>query len=366
MRSKPKLKPKPQLPGNQTVITCGSLERMPKWLICVPLAFQWCWLSLRYVGATLPSCVNPAITSGGLVGEGKLEYFAGMGSLARSATAPYVGVVASATLSARELARAMSTAKLAFPVIAKPDIGLCGFGVRRIDTMPALLRYFSAYPQNETVVLQRYLPQDGEAGIFYARDPITDKARIIGLAIRYFPRVIGDGQHTVDELINSDPRACRLLASPKHDVTARTKYIPKNGEMVRLATIGSTRVGGLYRNGCDYITAELTATLDALARDMPSFYCGRFDVRFDDIDELAAGRGFTIIEVNGAGSEAIHAWDPEIGLLEGFKIIFTKQRLLFSIGAALRRRGVRPISLLDLARLYVRQQRLIEFYPPSN
>ena len=352
--------------SNQAGITCGALERLPKWLICVPLAVQWCWLSLRFVGATLPSCVNPHITSGGLVGEGKLEYFSGMGPLAKRATADYVGVVASATLSQQQLAQAMSTAKLVFPVIAKPDLGLCGFGVRRIDTMSALLSYFAAYPPKETVVLQRYLPQDGEAGIFYARDPITDQARIIGLAIRYFPRVIGDGQHTVDELIHRDPRACRLIAAPKHDIATGAQHIPKNGEVVRLATIGSTRVGGLYRNGADYITGELTTALDTLARDMPSFYCGRFDVRFDDLDELAAGRGFTIIEVNGAGSEAIHAWDPEIGLLAGFNIIFTKQRLLFSIGAALRRRGVRPISLLGLARLYLRQRRLIEFYPPSN
>ena len=26
----------------------GALERMPKWLICVPLVLQWLWLGLRY------------------------------------------------------------------------------------------------------------------------------------------------------------------------------------------------------------------------------------------------------------------------------------------------------------------------------
>ena len=65
----------------------GALERMPKWLIIVPLAVQWIWLSLRFGGATVPSAANPGITAGGLVGEGKLEYFARMGPLARGVTA---------------------------------------------------------------------------------------------------------------------------------------------------------------------------------------------------------------------------------------------------------------------------------------
>jgi hypothetical protein len=56
----------------------GALERLPKWLICVPLALQWLWLGLRHRSLTLPTAANPRITAGGLVGEGKLEYFAGM------------------------------------------------------------------------------------------------------------------------------------------------------------------------------------------------------------------------------------------------------------------------------------------------
>ena len=55
----------------------STLERMPKWLICIPLTLQWLWLALRYRSLSLPTIVNPAITAGGLVGEGKLEYFDG-------------------------------------------------------------------------------------------------------------------------------------------------------------------------------------------------------------------------------------------------------------------------------------------------
>ena len=74
-------------------------------------------------------------------------------------------------------------------------------------------------------------------------------------------------------------------------------------------------------------------------------------MRFTSEAALREGRGFTIMEVNGAGSEAIQAWDPATGLIAGLRTIFAKQRLLFEIGAANRRRGARPIGLLALARL---------------
>ena len=344
----------------------STIERMPKWLICIPLAMQWLWLSLRYLSPTLPSATNPAIMSGGLVGEGKLDYFRGVGPIAQHAIANYCAVSTHRRQTARSLARKMLAAQLRFPIIAKPNLGLCGYGVQRIDTMEALLTYCDAFPMHETIVLQRCLSQAGEAGIFYLRDPDRDVGELIGLALRFSPQVTGDGVHTIDQLIDRDVRARRLIQSSAHHGNFDGTRVPMQGESVRLATIGSTRVGGLYRNGAHLISPQLTAAIDAIARDMPSFYCGRFDVRFDDVDAVRAGHGFTIIEINGAGSEAIEAWDPDIGLLTAFRMIFAKQRRLFALGHQMRRRGVKPIGLIDLARAYRRQQQLIASYPPSN
>lgn len=345
---------------------CSLLERMPKWLICVPLVVQWLWLSLRFGGPTVPSAANPCLTSGGLVGEGKLEYFRGMGPLARSVTAAHCAVFNDGTATPASLRHAMEGSGLAFPVVAKPDLGLCGYGVRLLHGMAELQAYLAAFPAGETVVLQRYLPQEGEAGIFYARDPRTQQGRIIGLALRYFPRVTGDGRRTVAELVAADPRARRIARSPRHQCSVPPDSVPAAGQQVRLATIGSTRVGGLYRDGAALITPELVRAVDAVARDMPEFHFGRFDVRYDSLRELAAGRGFTIMEINGAGSEAIEAWDPDTGVVQGFRRVFAKQRLLFAIGAAQRKAGVEPIGLLALARLNRRQNRLVARYPPSN
>ncbi len=353
--------------GYQTCIhPCSLLERMPKWLICVPLAVQWLWLALRYGSATLPSTANPAITSGGLVGEGKLEYFSSMGPVARAVTAPYCAVSTQRPMLDAELQKMLDRAGLSWPVIAKPDLGLCGYGVRLLTTMLELQTYLKAFPVNEIVVLQRYLAEEGEAGIFYAREPDSGQGRVIGLTLRYFPRVTGDGKSTIDALVAADPRAARLIKSSKHKPDYDGAQVPTSGEVVRLATIGSTRVGGLYRDGRAFITAPLTRAIDVIARDMTAFHFGRFDVRFNSLQELAAGRGFTIMEVNGAGSEAIQAWDPETGLMAGFRMIFEKQRIVFAIGDSMRKKGVKPIGLLALMQLNSRQQQLIDVYPPSN
>jgi hypothetical protein len=104
---------------------------------------------------------------------------------------------------------------------------------------------------------------------------------------------------------------------------------------------------------------------DAIAKSLPEFHFGRFDVRFSDLEALRQGR-VRIMEVNGAGSEAIEAWDPAFGLRRAFGIIFAKQRTLFRIAAANRRRGHQPIGLWRLAQLHFMQQRLLDAYPPSN
>ena len=347
-------------------LRCGLLERMPKWLICVPLVLQWLWLSLRHWSTTLPSAANPFITAGGLVGEGKLEYFRGMGPVARAATARHCAVTPAMRASKPVVDTAMARAGLVFPVIAKPDLGLCGFGVRLVHDEAALADYFAAFPPDQVALLQQYLPQEGEAGVLYARRPGEPHGRIIGIALRYFPQALGDGVSCLAQLIAADPRARRVQGRADHEFSLDLSAVPAAGQTVRLATIGATRVGGLYRDGGQHATPALAAAIDAIARDMPDFYFGRFDIRFDELARLEAGLGFAIMEINGAGSEAIQAWDPEVGLARAFGIIFNKQKILFAIGAANRREGHRPIGLRRLARLHFMQQRLLDAYPPSN
>ena len=343
----------------------GWLERLPKWLNLVPMVAQWAWLSLIHRSITLPSCANPALTAGGLVGEGKMEYLALMGELACAATANTTSVDVAGQGSLAEVEAAMARQGLGYPLVVKPDLGWCGFGVRRIDGREALARYVAGYPSGERLVLQEWLGAAGEAGLFYLRRPGAPSGELIGVLLRQFPRVVGDGVHTVAQLMATDRRASRLGRDGASEPSCDVRRIPVRGELVRIASVSSTRVGGGYEDGTPHITAELQRAVDEIARDMGDFHAGRFDVKYQDLAALQAGR-FRIIEVNGAGSEAVHAWDPRFSLRQAYGIVFAKQRRLFEIGSEMRRRGHRPVGWLALLRHWLRQRALIRRYPPSN
>ncbi|MBC7656036.1 MAG: hypothetical protein H7147_02560 [Frankiaceae bacterium] len=346
-------------------LAVGRFEQLPKWLNLVPMVLQWLWLGLRYRSISLPSSANPGITSGGMVGDGKMEYFAAMGALARAATAEHIAVVNVAGLDASQVLARLDASGLTLPVVAKPDLGWCGYGVRLLSSRPDIADYLQRFPRGETFLLQRYLPEPGEAGLFYMREPAAANGRLIGILLRHYPSVTGDGKATVAALIKGDARLARGCENAMHECRYDSQWVPARGEVVRLSTVASTRVGGCYQDGSVHATAQLTARVDAIAKDMGLFLVGRFDVRYQSLDGLRRGE-FTIMEVNGAGSEAVHAWDPKYSIRDVYRIVFAKQRLLFRIGDENRRRGHPPTGWRRLAQLHFRQQRVMRLYPPSN
>ena len=351
-------------------------EKIPPILYYIPLGLRWIWLGLRHGSLTLPALADPCIEAGGLWGESKSgclgqisgdqsRWVAGFVACERRA-----GEEAQAYLRRTELA--LAAAGLGFPLVAKPDVGWQGFGVQLLADRDGLARYLLSYPDDATVILQRHVPYDGEAGILYVRMPGEESGRVVSLTLRYFPHVIGDGASTVRELIEREPRMrlksrFYLGADRKHRGVApgRMDAVPAAGEMVRLSFIGSIRVGGLYRDARAYITPALSARFDAIAGSMPEFYFGRFDVRFATLERLQAGEDFAIIEVNGAGAEAIHMWDPEMSLGAAYRELIDYQTLLFEIGRRNRARGYRPMTLREFFAFTDKQNRLIRRYPPS-
>jgi hypothetical protein len=234
-------------------------------------------------------------------------------------------------------------------------------------------KYIASFPSGEKMLLQRPVHHDGEAGIFYVRIPGEENGNIYSITLRYFPYVIGDGRSTLRELIQNDPRTklradfylggkSNHLGFGKEDLG----HIPGEGELIRLAFIGSLRVGGLYRDACHLITPELTQRFNAIAKSMPEFYYGRFDVRFESTDLLKEGKGFSIIEINGAGAEAIQAWDPDVRLFKLYHEFFKAQSLLFKVAALNRKRGYKPMSSMAFFKAVRRQNRLIDNYPAAG
>ena len=91
--------------------------------------------------------------------------------------------------------RLVADAGLRFPLVAKPDIGRDGYGVRLIEDAPALRRYLERFPGGAKLILQRYVACAAEAVVHYAGRPDAG-GRILSLTLKCFPHVVGDGTAT--------------------------------------------------------------------------------------------------------------------------------------------------------------------------
>ena len=229
-----------------------------------------------------------------------------------------------------------------------------------------MLAYIDSFPRGAAFLLQRLVPHEGEAGIFYCRRPGEQRGRIVSITLKYFPHVTGDGCRTLRELILADPRAGRLPHLYLRRHTARLSEVLPAGESIRLAFAGSHSRGAIFRNGTHLVTPAMEARFDAIAQAMPEFHFGRFDVRFEDFGEVQRGEGFTILEVNGAGAESTHIWDRRTGLLQAWRDLMRQYRWLFEIGAANRARGFKPMSLAAFMRDYRREKLLTPQYPATD
>lgn len=56
-------------------------------------------------------------------------------------------------------------------MVAKPDLGCRGVGVKLLRHAAQLQAYLQAFPRGASLVLQQFVPFEGEAGIFYCRLP---------------------------------------------------------------------------------------------------------------------------------------------------------------------------------------------------
>jgi hypothetical protein len=323
----------------------------------------WLWLTVRHGGFTLPTISNPLFPMGGWIGESKASVFEQAGAYARKFIAPWTTLDKTASLTAADALQSATRAGLTMPFVAKPDMGCRGAGVRRIRSEEELKAYIDGFPMGERIVLQALVDHEAEAGVFYIRKPSEPRGRIISLTLKYFPYVVGDGTSTLAALIERDPRAGQLkhIYLPRH--RDRLDWVVPKGQPFRIAFAGSHSRGTIFRNGNSLITPEMTDAFDRIAKDVKEFYFGRFDVRFPSIEDLQAGRNFTIVEINGAGAEATHIWDRRTTLTEAYRALMGQYKALWETGAENARRGFKPARLGDFIRAYRHEVKLWAKYP---
>ena len=106
--------------------------------------------------------------------------------------------------SLEEILTIIEFSGIKYPLIAKPDIGLRGSGVKKINTVADLKRY--AEKANFDYVVQDLIPFKNEVGIFYVRYPHEKTGKITGIVSKEFLIITGDGSATIEQLIKKNPR----------------------------------------------------------------------------------------------------------------------------------------------------------------
>ena len=345
-------------------------EFLPLILFYTPVTLYWIWLGLRYRSLGLPMLANPRIPLGGMVGESKSGILDSGGEYASEWILPYALCHYDSRLplsdqvnSAIHAARAK---KIVFPMVAKPDLGCRGRGVRLLHGEEDLHSYLRDFPPGRDYLLQQLAPWRAEAGIFYVRRPEEKQGRITSITLKYTPLVTGDGRRSLRQLIEANPRARRLkkVYLGKNGVCG--EWVPEKGEEVPLTFAGSHCRGSIFRDGAEFHSAALEAAVDRIMQDFPDFYYGRLDVKFRDVDSLQQGENFFVIEVNGASSEATHIWDSRGSLAGVFRTLFGQYRTLYEIGHALRLRGLKPPAATQLVTTWLRELFSASSYPEGQ
>ncbi|GAB0117454.1 ATP-grasp domain-containing protein [Acidisoma sp. 7E03] len=344
-------------------------EFWPGWIAYTPIVLQWIGLGIRYGNPILATAANPTIEAGGLCGESKQSILDQMGPDGREWVAPYTVCTTGAYPESDDLSlaeAAMAEAGLSFPVVVKPDIGCNGTGVCLVDNRADLARYLAAFPRLTRFMLQALIPHEAEAGIFYIRRPGEKTGTITSVTLKSSPVVVGDGRSNLRELIMADPRCAQVPHLYLPRLASRLHEVPEAGERVKLVFVGNHCKGSTFKNGAKLVTPELTARIEGIARSIPNFHFGRFDIRYESPAALMAGEGFRIIEINGVGSEATHIWDPQTTLREAYAAQFFHYRSAFEIAAANRALGHKATGFFTLLRMWRRQKRLMASYPAND
>ncbi len=299
-------------------------EYWPFYVVYAPLFGYWFWLCLKARSLFFFNTSNPTIRNGGFLQESKKEIYDMIPPRYYPST-----LLFKAGTSATEVLGQVANAGMSFPLIAKPDMGLRGISVKKINNENELTGYING--SKVDYLVQTFIPFENEVGIFYYRLPEQDNGQISGIVEKEFLTVRGDGLSTLLDLLKRDPRYILQLKTLQKTDAARLEKVLLKDEVELLVPYGNHSRGAKFIDISHLVDEQLTASVDAVCKEVPGFYFGRLDIRYRSWEELCAGKNFSIIELNGAGSEPTHIYDPRHSIFYAWREIMRHWVILLKI-----------------------------------
>jgi hypothetical protein len=292
--------------------------------VYAPIYFYWFYMCAKARNLFFFNASNPTIENGGFIMERKSDIY----NIMPPAYYPKTLLVKEG-LTRAEVKRIVSDANFNFPVIVKPDIGGKGRGVRKIDSLEDAVAYilFAEFP----MLVQALVDYKNEAGVFYYRFPWEENGKISGIVAKEFVTIVGDGISNVEKLLLKNERYVLQMDALRKMPEINFNEVLNNGEEKILVAFGNHARGAKFLDVTNKITAALEKTIDNICNQVPQFYFGRLDIMFTNWEDLEQGKNLSIIELNGAGSEPTHIYDPSHSIFFAWKEIIRHWKILYKI-----------------------------------
>ncbi|MBS3915512.1 MAG: ATP-grasp domain-containing protein [Bacteroidetes bacterium] len=225
--------------------------------------------------------------------------------------------------------------EITFPAFIKPEDAYKGIGVQKLESMVELESYLNTY--SYPVMLQNTIPYSVEFGVFVIRVP-GKKVRIINLVEKQLLHVVGDGKHSIEELLKKNVR----YKIGKEYIPESTKkimhHIPIAGEKIWVQPVGNHNKGTWFQDITDKITPEMEELFDSILPASGLHY-GRFDIKAESLDSLASGENLRIVEFNGTLAEPLGYCDPKYSFFKGQRIIMQHYKAQKEVAMELLKQG---------------------------
>lgn len=320
------------------LIQCTHWEYWPWKLVYGPVFIQYIWHSLLSGKFTYPTLINrPYMEYGGIIEESKWEMYLKTPNHSMPKTILYPDVD-----SEEELKKYLDENGFDFPLIIKPDLGMRGVGIEKVNSFEQLLMFKK--DKRFRYLIQEYLKFDKEIGLFIFKNPKTDDWELSSIMLRGFPKVIGNGKDSLEKLIRKNRRAFLQLRRWKKEKKFDFERVLNDGEELILDHIGNHRLGTKFIDGQHFIDEELRLAMKSICQEIEGLEYGRLDIAFNSWEELKQLKNYTIIEINGANAEPAHIYDPKHSLIFAWRCLFYHFRMQYLIAKKAKQRGEKAIS----------------------
>ena len=308
-------------------------EYWPMNVIYLPIMPVWFYLAFKSRSFFFFNAANPKITNGGMAMESKMEIY----NTIPKQHFPETLFIKKGT-DTKQILKDLNISSINYPLIAKPDIGLKALGVEKIENEVQLLKY--ALKLDKDFLIQKLIEHPTEIGIFYIRKPHEKKGRITGIVSKEFLKVTGDGNSTIESLIKTNPRSHFQIKSLRKKHGTYLMTVLDLDEDFILVPYGSHTRGAKFIDDSHKVNEFMQKVIDDICIQVPQLYYGRLDIRCTSLEDLSQGKNFSIIEINGAGSEPTHIYDPKHSIFFAWKEITKYWKTMHQISMINHKKGV--------------------------